>query len=64
MRSAMSSMARYRYKAIGIPTRTNWQFIFSWEEVSKEALDKWHFSLNIKDVSEDQGSEKRKDISI
>jgi len=54
----MSSMARYRYKAIGIPTRTNW------EEVSEEALDKWHFSLNIKDVSEEQGSEKRKDISI
>lgn len=59
----MSSTARYRYKAIGIPTRTNWQFIFSWE-VSEEALGKWHFSLNIKNASEEQGSEKRKDISI
>ena len=60
----MSGMARSRYKDIGIPTRTNWQFIFIWEEVSEEALDKWRFSLNIKNASEEQGSEKRKDISI
>lgn len=36
MRGAISSMDGYGYEAIGIPTKADWQIIFSWEEVVEE----------------------------
>lgn len=63
MRCAISSMDRYGYKAMGIPTKLDWQIIFSWEEVTKEAVSRCHLSSNVKNVSEEQGSRKRKGIS-
>lgn len=33
---------------MGIATSMNGKIIFSWEEVSEEALGRWHLSLNVK----------------